>query len=304
MNISSIISSVKLTGKKYSPEILLALGIASGIGTIVLACKETLKCQEVLEKHNEAIEEIHEAADVATLDEYTPEDRQRDLVITYAKTGLGVVKNYAPAIVLGAISTAAVLTSFGIMKKRYLGMVAAYGALDNIFKTYRKRVVADVGEEKDREYRYGIQKVKVGESKIIDGKKTKTEDIIEEQVSEIPGGYSAYSKIFEPSNPNWEKDSETNRFFLSANQEYFNHVLQTRGYVFLNEVYERLGFEPTKAGQVVGWIKGMGDDFIDFGMYNLSSEATMRFINGSENVVILDFNVDGPILETVGLQRV
>ena len=72
----------------------------------------------------------------------------------------------------------------------------------------------------------------------------------------------------------------------------------------MNEVYERLGFEPTKAGQVIGWVKGMGDDFIDFGMYNVSSEATMRFINGNENVILLDFNVDGPILETVGLARV
>lgn len=303
MNISNIVGNVKLFGKKYSPEILLAAGIMGTVGTIVLACKETLKCQEVLEAHNEQIEEIHEAADVAMPGEYTSEDQKKDLVIAYTKTVVGVAKTYAPAIILGTLSTAAILTSFGIMKKRYLGMVSAYAALDKLFRDYRGRVVSEYGEDKDREFRYGLIKEKVGEITTGEGKKAKTEDVTEDRVGDIPTGYSVYSKFFMAGNPNWEKDSESNRFFLSANQSYFNTLLQARGYVFLNEVYERLGFEPTKAGQVVGWVKDMGDNFIDFGMYNLSSEATMRFINGDEDVILLDFNVDGPILDTAGLSR-
>lgn len=302
-NISEFFGKVALTGKKYAPELLLAAGVAGGIATVVLACKETLKAQEVIERHNSEIEQIHEAADIAKPGEYPAEVQKKDITATYIRTGVAFAKTYMPAIVVGTGSVIAIFASFGIMKKRYLGMVAAYGALDKLFKDYRKRVVDTLGEEKDREFRYGLTKESVKMTVDNGDGKIKTETV-ENEVSDgenaVNCGYSPYARFFMAGNPNFEKDSESNRFFLSRQQDWFNQKLQARGYVFLNEVYEALGFEPTKAGQVVGWVKGMGDDFIDFGMFNVSSEATMRFINGDEDVVILDFNVDGPILDTVG----
>lgn len=160
-NISGFIGKIALTGRKYAPELLLAAGIIGGVTTVILACKETLKAQEVIENHNSQIEQIHEAADVANPGEYTPEEQKKDLTATYIRTGVAFDKTYMPAIIVGTGSVVAVLASFGIMKKRYLGMVAAYGALDKLFKDYRKRVVDTLGEEKDREFRYGLSKESV-----------------------------------------------------------------------------------------------------------------------------------------------
>ena len=60
-----------------------------------------------------------------------------------------------------------------------------------------------------------------------------------------------------------------------------------------------LGFAHTSIGAVVGWVAGMGDSFIDFGLYDTEVEATRRFVNGLENVIILDFNVDGVIYDKI-----
>ena len=70
--------------------------------------------------------------------------------------------------------------------------------------------------------------------------------------------------------------------------------------MFLNEVYEQLGFEHTSAGAVVGWIYGgFGDDYVDFGIFNESYKPARDFINGYNNAVVLDFNVDGVIYNQI-----
>ena len=63
-----------------------------------------------------------------------------------------------------------------------------------------------------------------------------------------------------------------------------------------------LGFPRTKAGQVVGWVYDekhtVGDNFVDFGLFNdINDERKQAFVNGYERSVLLDFNVDGPILD-------
>ena len=93
--------------------------------------------------------------------------------------------------------------------------------------------------------------------------------------------------------------------FLKSEQNYANDRLKARGYLFLNEVYERLGIPPTKAGQIVGWVydpnnpNHNGDNYVDFGLYNIHKEKTRDFVNGYEEVILLDFNVDGPILDRI-----
>ena len=80
-----------------------------------------------------------------------------------------------------------------------------------------------------------------------------------------------------------------------------NNLLKSRGYLFLNEVYEALGFPITKAGQVVGWLyrpdNPNGDNYVDFGIFNLQSEKACDFVNGYERSLVLDFNVDGNIYD-------
>ena len=46
--LTRTIGKVKLATIKHSPEILLVAGIASGVATIVFACKGTLKAGDVI----------------------------------------------------------------------------------------------------------------------------------------------------------------------------------------------------------------------------------------------------------------
>ena len=97
---------------------------------------------------------------------------------------------------------------------------------------------------------------------------------------------------------------EYNLSFLRSQQQYANDLLQSNGYLFLNEVYEMLGFKPTKAGQVVGWVYNpknpVGDNFVDFGMREVyRMNETSDFVEDWDRAVMLDFNVDGNIFDRV-----
>lgn len=111
---------------------------------------------------------------------------------------------------------------------------------------------------------------------------------------------SPYARWFNEKSPVWTKDWERNKMFLLLQQQYANEKLKARGYLFLNEVYDMVGFPRTKAGQVVGWIfepnNPIGDNFVNFGLFDRLNED---FVNGYENSILLDFNVDGMILDRI-----
>ena len=93
--------------------------------------------------------------------------------------------------------------------------------------------------------------------------------------------------------------------FLRKTERWANDYLKSHGYLFLNDVYKALGFQPTRAGQVVGWIydpiNPVGDNYVSFGIDNLYDNGVRLFVNGNESAVWLDFNVDGDILNNFEL---
>ena len=84
-------------------------------------------------------------------------------------------------------------------------------------------------------------------------------------------------------------------------------MMKSRGYLYLNDVYEMLGIPKTKEGHVVGWIYDENDpdndNFVDFGIYDVwtpnekLNESRRDFVNGFERNILLDFNVRGNIYE-------
>ena len=114
-----------------------------------------------------------------------------------------------------------------------------------------------------------------------------------------PNMYSDYARIFDDGCTGWSKNAEYNLMFLKQQQAYANTLLKNNGYLFLNEVYDMLGIPRSKAGQVVGWIydekNPIGDNFVDFGIYDLYNEKARDFVNGYERSIVLDFNVDGNV---------
>lgn len=293
--------------KKYSPEILIGTGIVGTVVSGVMACRATLKVGEVQTKAQQALEKIKLAKEgVDSLKDrakakalYTEKDYKKDLTMVHVQKALDYVKLYGPAVTLGVASIASILAGQGIMKKRNLAVVAAFKAVEQSFSDYRKRVVEEYGEDKDRQLKYGINKVKVTDMAYTD--EEGTEHPTKEYEVEVidPSGISQYARFFDESCSNWSKIPEYNLSFLKGQQNFANDLLRARGHLFLNEVYDGLGLPRTQAGAVVGWVKGAGDNFVDFGIFNADSEKARDFVNGYERSILLDFNVAGIIYDMI-----
>ena len=288
--------------KKHSPEILVVAGVVGTVTSAVIACKATIKLNDILNESKETIDKIHYAIDnpEKLSEEYTEEEGKKDLAIVYTQSVLKVTKLYAPSVILGTLSITAILTSNNILRKRNVALAAAYTAVNKSFKEYRGRVVERFGKELDHELRYNI-KAKEFEEKVIDEKTGKEKTVKKTvEIAEIDQ-YSDYAKFFDEGCAGWTKDPEKNLFFLRRQQDYANEVLKAKGYLFLNDVYDMLGIPRTKAGQIVGWIydekNPIGDNFVDFGIYDGNKETVRNFVNGYERTILLDFNVDGNILD-------
>lgn len=294
----SVYNGVKGQVQKHSPEILMGVGVVGVVTSTVMACKATMKLNDILEESKETRDKIKEVENNPKYeDKYSPEDAKKDLTINYVQTGMKVAKLYAPAVLLGGASLGCLLASNDILRKRNAALSAAYMTVDKSFKEYRNRVTDRFGEEVEKEIRYGIKAEQL-ETTVVDedGNETTVTDTIKTM---DPNLYSDYARFFDAASPYWQNDPEYNLMFLKAQQQYANDLLRAKGRLFLNDVYDMLGIEKTKAGQVVGWVYDRenpnGDNFVDFGIYDMSKERVRAFVNGYETNILLDFNVDGNI---------
>lgn len=303
------INRLGLKFKKHSPEIMVVAGVVGVVTSTVIACKATTKVSSILEETKAQLKPIHDASEKLENGEtlrcadgstYTVEDVKKDTSIVYIQTGVKFAKLYGPAVALGALSVTSILVGHNILRKRSLALAAAYTAVDKSFKEYRGRVVERFGKELDKELRYNI-KTKEVEETVIDEKTGKEKTVKKTVEVADPNTYSDYARFFEDGCNGWTKDPEFNLMLLKKQQAFANNLLKTRGHLFLNEVYDMLGMPRTKAGNVVGWLYDEdtpnGDNFVDFGIYDIDKPRNRDFVNGYERTILLDFNVDGDILD-------
>lgn len=310
MKVKEIINSVSYNAhrigfkiKKASPEIMVVAGVVGVVTSTVMACKATTKVNDILEETRKQVDDVHNVldSDVVSEDEYNNDDAKKDLAIIYTQAGVKLIKLYAPSVIVGALSITGILASHKILKKRNVALTAAYATIDRSFKEYRGRVVERFGKELDRELRYNIKAQEI-EEKTVD--KDGNETVEKKTISVVdPNMYSDYARIFDNGSMGWTKDPEYNLMFLKLQQNQANDRLRAQGYLFLNDVYDMLGIPRTKAGQIVGWIydedNPVGDNFVDFGIYDIYNEKACDFVNGRERSIVLDFNVDGNILDMI-----
>ena len=268
---------------KHAPTILTAAGTAGFIGTTILASKATLKVEETISEETALLVKVHEAHEAGKLED---KDALHDKVILYTRMTTKLAKLYAPALILGTASIVSLATGHGIMLKRNASLAAAYAAVDQAFKTYKKKVES-----------------KFGKDAVIDALvSTAEEDLTKNELTmeaiAAVDGVSPYGVIFDETNNNWSADEDLSMLHLKCQQQYANDILQTRGHIFLNEVYKMLGFPHTPAGAVTGWVKGNGDDFVDFNIF----EGTFEGEDEKGRTVTkwaLDFNVDGVMYDKI-----
>lgn len=301
--------------KKASPAIMIVGAAVGGVAATVLACKATIKAQDILAEHNAAVETIHMTKDQIekgeiTLGEgesYTEKDFKNDITATYVQTGLKLAKVYAPAVSLGIASLGCMFGSHHIMSKRNATLTAAYIALDKAFEEYKGRVTDRFGNRVQEELEHNIKAVEVENKKTND---QGVEETIKEYKDVAMQHSSPYTLVYDETVSSWDKDAQLNMSHLIQAQAAANRRLHQNGHLFLNEVIDMLdpygnGAHRTAAGQVVGWIYHPNDPTkqsdVDFGVTNYveNNERLNSFIDGYERSVILRFNCDGPIIDKI-----
>lgn len=301
--ISRTLGKTGLKLKKHSPEILVVTGIVGAVASTVLACKETTKLDSVLDGSKRKIEQIHNSAEAGqvvgadTIVEYSKEDEKKDLTITYIQTGAKIAKLYAPAAILGALSITSILAGHSILRKRNVAAMAACAAAIKEFKDYRNRVVERFDEQTDMELLHNIKTEKVVEM-------TTDEDGNEKPIEKTivtADNNKEFTAIFDETSLAFDREYEdANDFFLLNEQNYANDKLKANGYIFLNDIRDRLGLPRTPAGQVLGWLydpeNPKGDNYVDFGIKKLNDS-----IDGapSPSAYFLNFNADGVVYNLI-----
>lgn len=270
--ISRGVGSTKLTLHTIKPDIFIVGGIAGFVATCVVACVETYKLPPVVEKAKKRIEETKEA------NIPVEKEAKKAMVKAYAGAAKDIALLYAPAICTGVLSANSILYGAGIYKDRIGALAAAYAALDGAYKKYRAKVEETDGKKKENDIAY-------------EDKKDETEDTKKNTTTER----SPHAFFYDYPCSGFCDDPETNLMTIKALQNMLQDQLNSRGYLFLNDVYSLFGMPMTRAGQIVGWIQDEDDSvFVDLGAFDPVNE---RAVMGCESVFLLDPNVQGVILK-------
>lgn len=287
-----------LLTQKHSPKILFAAGVVGVVGTTVLACRATLKLDEVLEQHEKAMSTLDT---VREHDDLASEEIDKLAAKSKLKVAVDVTKLYAPAVGLGILSIGALTGSHVVLTKRNAGLMAVTAAVQKGLDQYRDRVRAELGDDKERELAYGAELHRV-EEKLADGKTKITDTKV---VKDPQIGGSAYAVVFDERSGKFTTEPGMNQHTVMMVQNYANDKLRSKGHLFLNEVYDMLELPRTKAGQHVGWVyrndsePKTGDNYVSFGVFDGDAEWVEAFMANKEKYAILDFNVDGVILDLI-----
>lgn len=294
---AKLLSKTGLAGlaiRQKSPEILLGAGILGVVAGTVLVAKQTMKLESEIEIHKDRVNQVKER----DLDE---NEEKKALAGVYLRTGGRMAKLYASAAASTTAGVLCIVASHNIQSSRIAGLSAAYTGLHAAYDAYRGRVREEVGDEKELELHRGVIKIEDEEISYTKTGKEKRTKSVHDYLQ--PGQVSLFTFCFDEKSSEFLRDRLYNKDFLLHKQAMWNEIYNLRKYVFLNDVLEDLGFDTTDLGytRTVGWMKGLGDDYIDFGIFEIGNAAKRDFANGYEPAIWLDFNVDGEIITKVGV---
>lgn len=294
-------SQAKLWGIRNGPTIGLVVGLASLGYTVYSACKATMRLEETMALHCNEIQKVKETyndrEEVIAMG-LTEKDRRHDIFVVYTRTIIDLAKLYGPSIIAGGIGITSIICAHNAQSRRIQSLAAAYSALQSVFDRYRRVVRARYGEEADF---YGMNGLVYDTDKeYIETDKDGNE--VKHPIYGVDTDNVGYSCLFDASSGEFERhDPDYNIAYIRARQAEANNLLDMRGHLFLNEVYDLIygdGERRTLAGQYVGWTKdGDGDGHVDFRIQVLHAEPFDDGKPFEAPPILIDPNVDGVIMD-------
>lgn len=222
--------NARLFVKRNASTILTGLGSIGVIATTITAVKATPKALRLIED-----------AETEKGDELTKWEKVKTAGPTYV-----------PAIILGSVTVASIVSANILNKRTQASIMSAYALLDQSYKDYRRKLKELYGEETHQEIVEALA-IEKAETTYINSSyfASNCNLAAENRSSETKIFYDEYSQRFFETTIEQVMDAE---YHLNR-----NYIL--RGYTVLNELYDFLGLEPTDAGSIMGWAP------LDEGMY-------------------------------------
>lgn len=321
MDTSKITRALGKTGlalKKKAPGIMLAGGIALGVTTVVIACNQTFKVNDVITEYYEEkqkIEEVKNAVDdgsfVPKSGDYTDEDYKKDEALLAVQTGVKILKLYAPAIATGVAAIFLVIGSHHSMKKANASLALSLATTAAQFKKYREGVVEEFGTDVDKAIRLGLKKKEV---ECVE----ETEKGEKKSVKQAVYNVDTDSFRMDDENFLWTKETSSEydddeainlyKIRIACNQ--FTDYLRRHGYLYMDKVLDFFGLldglTPKQRAKyhTIGWIYDekdpIGDNYVDITFERVTPYDTVTdggVIHKSRFPgFILHFNHDGNIM--------
>ena len=286
--------------KKHAPDILFATGmVGMTAGTVMVGAAST-KLKDVAKKAKEDADS--KLAEINASESLTEAQRRAQTAKVYARYASEFIKLYGPSAAVLVLSGASFGISHGMLKQRTAVLAAAATTIASDFKDYRKFIAEKYGEDVDAEAAHGIKETTY---QTVEKDENGEEKVVEKTAKVVPDNaeFNGYEILFDQGCNGWDRDPGLTKAYLRLQEQYLTIKLRSRGYLFLNEIYELFGLPVTKQSRMVGWIydpgnpRWKGDGYVDFGLTRTCNEGVKRFMNGYENCVWLNFNCDGYIFQ-------
>lgn len=231
-NFKRVISGIRASLYKHSPEILTGLGIAGMVTTTILAVKATPKALDLIEfeKNRQNREIVDEA------ERNGQKQCQQISKLKAIDTVKVAWKCYIPSAVIGTASIACLIGASSVHAKRNAILATAYKLSESALTEYREKVVATVGEKKEQAIRDEINKDRVNENPV-----SKSEIIVTGNGDTLC--YDHYSKRY--------FQSSIEKIQMAAVK--VSRQLLLESYVSLNDFYAEIGLPGTDYGDQMGW---------------------------------------------------
>lgn len=235
-DMSKVVKGVKKTTIRYSPEILMGLGIAGFVSAVVMGIAATPKAMQLIKE-----EEDRQNIDAQFEDDVIPISKKDCIRVVW--------RCYVPTVVTAAMSTACLIGSSRVNYKRNAALAAAYSLSESAFKDYQAKVLETVGPTKEREVRDELAKDTVEKHHFTGSEAIRTgngETLFIDSIS----GQEFYSSIDK----------------VRAAEGVLNKDIISNDYVSLNELYYQLGIRQTEMAEELGWhLSNGGKVDLDFG---------------------------------------
>ena len=200
---------------RHSAQILIGVGIGTGVGSTVLAVAATPKAIEKIDKRKKELET----------------DK-----LTLMETVKTCWKDYIPSGIAGAVSVICLIGSNAVSEKRSAALAAAYSLSETARINYRDKVVEVIGEKKEKEVRDAIAKEQIEKHPV--------------QSSEIVLTSNGNTLCYDPLSGRYFRSSAEK---IKRVENELNRRMLGEMYVSLNDFYDELGLSSIELGDVMGW---------------------------------------------------